>query len=68
MSYFRSGDPLDDFDRYDMEIERRLARRPVCSHCGHRIQDEQLWDINGELYCPKCAEQEFCKWTEDYEE
>lgn len=60
----------DNYDQWG-HLEARqtawLQNRPVCSHCGERIQDEKLWDINGELYCPDCAEKEFCKWTEDYE-
>lgn len=60
-------------DNYDLwasrerDLEAQLQRRPVCSHCGEPIQDERLWDINGELYCPKCTKNEFCKWTDDYE-
>ena len=60
-------DVYDLWEAYDMEKERRLARRPICSYCGKRIQDERLWDISGELYHQDCAEHEFCKWTEDYE-
>ncbi len=45
-----------------------LLSRPICSYCGRRIQDERLFDINGETYHLDCAEKEFCKYTEDYEE
>lgn len=60
-------------DAYDMFMEKEaredawLRKRPTCSHCRKPIQDERIWDINGELYHPDCAEEEFCKWTEDYE-
>lgn len=57
MSYFRHGDPLEDFNRYDMEKERRLARRPVCSCCGHRIQDETAIYKDGEWTCEKCVDE-----------
>lgn len=60
-------------DAYEMwrvreaEQERQLARCPVCSHCGKPIQEENLFDINGELYHEECAFSEFRKYTEDYE-
>lgn len=60
-------------DAYEMwrvreaELERKLARCPVCCHCGRHIQDENLFDINGELYHEECAFDEFRKYTEDYE-
>lgn len=60
-------------DAYDMwrareaELERRLAKYPECCHCGRKIQDECLFDINGALFHEECARGEFLKWTEDYE-
>ena len=60
-------------DAYEMwrikehEEERWLAKRPVCCLCGKPIQDERLFDIDGELYHEECAFDEFRKWTEDYE-
>ena len=58
MSYL-SDDPGRDFDRWDMEQERRRVRLPVCERCGDHIQSETLWNINGMLYCPECASIEF---------
>lgn len=61
-------------DNYDMwvaheaSMEAMASRYPTCSHCGERILDDRIWDINGELYHPDCAEKEFCKWTDDYRE
>ena len=49
----------------EREEERRLSMLPVCAFCGHPIQDETLFDINGELYHENCAIEEFRKWTED---
>ena len=63
---FRTDDPVLDFDRYDMELERRRARRPICERCGEHIQSENLWDINGTLYCPECARIEFEQETDFY--
>ena len=66
MSYFRSGDPLDDFNRYDREQTKRLTQLPVCSICGDPIQDEHLYLINDEFVCPECLERDFRKDAEDY--
>ena len=60
----------DNYDQWAYLEARQTAwlqRQPVCSYCGKHIQDERLFDINGELYHPDCAEKEFCKYTEDYE-
>lgn len=51
----------------EAQRENRLKRKPVCAYCGKPIQEERLWDISGELYHTECAENEFKKWTEDYE-
>ena len=66
MSFFRTDDPLADFARHNARQEAWLARQPVCVHCGHHIQEENLVDINGELYHEQCAHDEFRKRTEDY--
>lgn len=60
-------DNYDLWEANERKQEAQLRKRPICSHCGKHIQDERIWDINGELYHPDCAEEEFCKWTEDYE-
>ena len=65
MSYFRLGDPLDDFDRLDREQARREARLPVCEKCGERIYDEHYFDVDGEIYCEECMIEKFRKYTDD---
>ena len=59
-------DNYSQWERHEAEQEARLAKRPVCSYCDEPIQDDDLWDINGELYHTECAEREFKKQTEDY--
>jgi len=44
-----TDNPLADFDSWDREQNRMLEQLPVCSHCGQAIQEEELWDFNGEL-------------------
>lgn len=46
--------------------EQWLAMRPLCSYCGHPIQDEDLYDFEGELYHEQCMNDNFKKRTEDY--
>ena len=60
------SDNYEMWEAHEARIEAARARFPVCSHCGERIFDEKLWDINGELYHPDCAEEQFFKFTEDY--
>ena len=63
---FYSDDPGRDADRWLAAQERRLARRPICERCGEHIQSENLWDIDGTLYCPECAKIEFERDTDHY--
>lgn len=67
MSFFRSDDPAADFDRQDMEKERKLARLPICEgyKCGKRIQDEEYYDVHGEILCEECMKRKFRRYTED---
>ena len=66
MSYFRTGDPLDDFHRQDMEMERRRARRPKCEECGEHIMDETAFCKDGAWTCEKCMEKTRT-WIDDYD-
>ena len=56
------------FQRREAQREARLRKRPVCCYCEEHIQDDQLFDINGELYCRSCLISNFRKDTEDYME
>ena len=49
-----TDDPIRDFEKHDAEQERWLQSRPVCSECGEHIQDEELFDIDGDLVCEEC--------------
>lgn len=61
-----TDDPYMDFKRHDAEQTEWLERLPKCCHCGQAIQDDRLWDVEGNLYHMDCAEEEFGKFTEDY--
>lgn len=66
MGIYRSDDPAADFERWDADNEARRQETPICCRCEHHIQDERLFDIEGNLYHEECAMEEFRKWTEDY--
>jgi hypothetical protein len=66
MSYFRSGDPLADFDRWDREQNEALKRLPVCEKCRRRIQDDDYYDVHGEILCEDCMKDKYRRSVEDY--
>lgn len=64
----RTPDNYDQFLRHDREQQRWLDSLPCCCYCGHKIQDEELFDNDGILYHVDCAVQAFTRRTEDYME
>lgn len=52
-------DNYDLFEAHERQVERRLARLPVCRKCGEPITSEWAYDIDG-LWCESCYE-EFTK-------
>ena len=56
MSYFRNGDPLDDFNRMDREQQKWEDSLPVCDICDKPIQDERYFQKDGENICQQCLE------------
>lgn len=67
MRFYRTDDPALDFLRQDIEKERQLARMPLCEgeKCGKRIQDEEYYEVHGEILCEKCMKRKFRRFTED---
>ena len=49
-------DVYDLWEHREMELERRLARRPVCDRCGQRIQDETAILKDGKWMCEGCLD------------
>ena len=64
----RTGDPIDDFNRYDAEQQRELDRLPVCDCCGDPIQDDVYYDFGNEIFCKECLDSNYLKYTSDYME
>lgn len=69
MSYFRHGDPLDDFDYLDRRQAEYEARLPMCEDkkCKHRrIDDDFYYEIDGEILCEDCMKRRYRKNTDDF--
>ena len=65
---YYSDDPAYDAERHMADQERRLAQRPVCADCGEPVQDDHFYQINDEVICPNCMENNYRKNTEDFME
>lgn len=63
---FYTDDPIADFNRWDAKREKELEELPRCIDCGEPIQDEYLFDIDGDLFCAKCMIANFRKSTDNY--
>lgn len=61
-----TDNPVADAERYMAEQERELQKLPKCSECGEHITSDECWVIENEVYCPDCAEELFCRYTENY--
>ena len=61
-----SNDPIRDHEEREREAQNWLDSLPVCSECNQPIQDEECYEIDGELVCPSCLEENHRKRTEHY--
>ena len=59
-------DVYDLWQLHDDEQEKHLKELPVCDYCGEPVQDEYYYQINDEVICTKCMNEQFRKETEDY--
>lgn len=65
MSYI--PDAYEQWERHDAEQERELQKLPRCSECDEPIQNEHCYEINGELICPDCMNDNHLKLVCDVE-
>lgn len=61
-----TDDPIYDYDRYDAEQSRAMAKYPVCAVCGKPITDDYLYYIEGDTYCEDCVKDEFRQCTDRF--
>ena len=52
----RIPDHYSQWEAHQAEIDRHLAKLPLCAECGEPIQSEWLYDLDGELVCESCME------------
>lgn len=65
---FYTDDPVADYDRYSEEQDKQLQKYPQCSICDKHIQDDFYYEINGEVLCEECLNDEYRKNVEEYVE
>lgn len=61
-----TDDPYRDFLRHDAEQEKLLERLPICDSCGEHIQDDYLFEVDGNLLCEECMIREHRRDVEDF--
>lgn len=54
MGFYRTDDPLRDFDRWDREQQKQLDKLPICIRCDHHIHQDAVVRIGGKYYCDEC--------------
>ena len=59
-------DNYDAFCEHETQQENMLSRMPQCCECGEHIQEEHLFDVNGDLFCFDCMKANFERETEEY--
>lgn len=61
-------DVYDQWKAHEQKQERRLSQFPECDYCHKPILDEHYFEINGDVMCEKCLNNNFRKDTDDYVE
>jgi len=47
-------DMYDMYAQYEQEQEKLRERLPICEECGHRIEDDYAYDLDGTVICEDC--------------
>lgn len=63
---YYTDNPDADYDRWLDEQWEISEKIPDCVSCGLKIIEDHFWQINGDIYCEKCARKEFTKSIDDY--
>lgn len=43
----------------DAELEDALSSLPMCVHCEEHIQDDYYYEIDGEVLCERCMNEQY---------
>ena len=56
------------WEQHQRRLDQEEARCPECSYCGRPITeaDDDLYDIEGELYHKHCLDEQYLKPVADY--
>ena len=54
-------DNYDLWEAQDIKKEQWRARLPKCEYCGEHIQDEHFYEIDGEILCQECLDEQYKK-------
>ena len=65
MKFYRTDNPVADFEVWDAEQENRRKELPICSDCGEHIQSEHYFEFDCYFYCEDCLSNHR-KNTEDF--
>lgn len=57
-------DNYDAFCQHEAEQQAKLDKLPICCECGERIQTEDCYVFDDDIYCLDCME-EHRMWVED---
>lgn len=52
----RIPDNYDLFLAHDKQVYELMKQRPKCDICDEPIQEDYCYEINGELVCEKCLQ------------
>lgn len=60
-----TDDPVADAERYAAEQDKALECLPVCCECMQHIQNDYCFEINDEIICETCLNDNYRKFTTD---
>lgn len=59
-----TDEPVADAAAYDAELARLESQVPECGYCGKPVADDYYYEINGEVICAECLEEQFRREVE----
>lgn len=64
MSRNNIPDNYDIWEAYDLKQQELLSTLPGCDYCEDVIDDDYYYEINGDIICEKCLNENFRKAVE----
>lgn len=58
-------DNYDMWEAHEAKLEKALSERIHCDYCGHAIQEDFYYEINGDMICDSCLERHFYRVITD---